>query len=103
MTAPVNNANFTTPASQTTRQPTARQGGSADASTGNDGAARTDSVSLSGRATEATAESSIRSLGAAREAIERIKQLLGDDPGAAVAAFRGLDANTAAGALRTAA
>ena len=105
MTAPVNNANFTTPVTREPREPRdtdARQD-AAKAESSPAKPARDDSVTLSSRSAAPAADSRIQSSEDARATLERFKQQLADNPAAAIAAHGNLDAQATAGVLRLAA
>lgn len=104
MTAPVSNANFTTPASHEARRDDLRPDGDRDDRTGTAASApREDSVSLSTRSAAPAADAGIQSTRAARAVLERVKQLLAEHPAGAVQAHGNIDPQNAAGALRSAA
>lgn len=101
MTAPVNNANFTTPAAPGNRQGSPRADGDATAAQAR--ATRDDSLTLASRPTEPAADSGIASSDTARATLERLKQLLADDPAGALRAHGNIDPQSAAGTLSLAA
>jgi hypothetical protein len=103
MTSPVNNANFTSPATRDTRQVDNRQGAGAQAEQSPVAPPRDDSVTLTRRPAAPAAETRIQSSEDARATLERVKQQLADNPALAVAAHGNIDPQSAAGALRLAA
>lgn len=103
MTGPVNNANFTTPVTRDSRQTEARPDTGETTEQAATGATRPDSLSLSSRAAEPAADTGIQSSDGARATLERLKQLLMDNPAGAVTAHGNIDPQSAAGALRVAA
>lgn len=101
MTLPVNNANFTTSASRANDRLGSRQtpAGNTQAGTPPQG----EHVSLSAPTAEPAPETRIHSADAARAVLAQLKQQIAADPVAALAGHRGLNPNTAAVTLGSAA
>lgn len=103
MTVPVNNANFTSPTAPETRQGGKRPDSAPRDAAPTAAASSDDRVKLSSRPAEPPADSGIATTEGARASLERLKQLLGDNPAGAVRAHGHIDPQSAASALSLAA